>query len=122
MRMPFRVGLDHYQVEGIHGYFEHEHSQPQPFVVSVRVDLFNEVRDEVLSSTVDYALLQKAVDAVILESKPIRLLEKMATDIAEFIQSRVDVESIFVRIEKPNAPLPHPGGLPFIEYTWNRTE
>jgi dihydroneopterin aldolase/2-amino-4-hydroxy-6-hydroxymethyldihydropteridine diphosphokinase len=99
--MPFRVGLDHYQVEGIHGYFEHEHSLPQPFVVSVRVDLIDEVRDEVLSSTVDYALLQKAVDAVILESKPIRLLEKMATNIA---------------------PLPHPGGLPFIEYTWNRTE
>ena len=89
--MPFRVGLDHYQVEGIHGYFEHEHSQPQPFVVSVRVDLIDEVRDEVLSSTVDYALLQKAVDAVILESKPIRLLEKMGTDIAKFIQSRVDV-------------------------------
>ena len=120
--MPIRVGLDDYQLEGIHGYFEHEHSQPQPFVVSVRVDLFNEVRDEVLSSTVDYALLQKAVDAVILESKPIRLLEKMATDIAEFIQSNVNVESIFVRIEKPNAPLPHPGGLPFIEYTWNRSE
>ncbi|MGB2037272.1 MAG: dihydroneopterin aldolase [Candidatus Poseidoniaceae archaeon] len=120
--MPIRVGLDQYQLDGIHGYFDHEHTQSQPFVVSVRVDLTDEVQDEALSSTVDYALLQKAVDAVILESKPIRLLEKMATNIAEFIQRNVDVESIFVRIEKPDAPLPHPGGLPFIEYTWNRTK
>jgi len=26
-----------------------------------------------------------------------------------------------VRIEKPNAPLPHPGGLPVIEVEWKRT-
>ena len=120
--MSIRVGLDGYRVDGVHGYFDYEHQQTQPFVVSVRVDLINDVQDEALSSTVDYGLLQKAVDVVVLESKPIRLLEKMAANIAEYIQNNVEVETIFVRIEKPDAPLPHPGGLPFIEYTWNRTE
>ena len=120
--MPIRVGLDEYRVNGIHGYFDDEHQTSQPFVISVRVDLINDVRDESLSSTVDYGLLQKAVDMVVLESKPIRLLEKMAINIAEYIQKNAEIETIFVRIEKPEAPLPHPGGLPFIEYTWNRTE
>jgi dihydroneopterin aldolase len=46
----------------------------------------------------------------------------MAANIAECIRDNAEVETIFVRIEKPDAPLPHPGGLPFIEYTWNRTE
>lgn len=120
--MSIRVGLDGYRVDGVHGYFDYEHKQTQPFVVSVRVDLINDVHDEALSSTVDYGLLQKAVDVVVIESKPIRLLEKMAANIAECIRDNAEVETIFVRIEKPDAPLPHPGGLPFIEYTWNRTE
>jgi hypothetical protein len=44
----------------------------------------------------------------------------MALHISEIIQQSNNVETIFIRIEKPEAPLPHPGGLPFIEYTWNR--
>ena len=82
--MSIRVGLDEYRIDGIHGYFDYEHQQTQPFIVSVRVDLINDVHDEALSSTVDYGLLQKAVDVVVLESKPIRLIEKMAVNIAEF--------------------------------------
>lgn len=120
--MTIRVGLDNYRVNGIHGYFDEEHERLQPFVISVHVDLINDVRDDSLSSTVDYGFLQKAVDLVVLESKPIRLLEKMAANIVDHIQNNTEVETIFVRIEKPEAPLPHPGGLPFIEYIWNRTE
>ena len=44
----------------------------------------------------------------------------MAKRISEQIQQSENVDTVFVRIEKPEAPLPHPGGLPYIEYTWNR--
>ena len=118
--MSFTVGLDDYLVQGIHGYFDEEHQKPQPFNISVRVELSITIEDGQLGSTLDYAQLQGAVDAVILDSPPIRLLESMAIQISERIQQSNSVRRIFVRIEKPEAPLPHPGGLPYIEYTWNR--
>ena len=118
--MPISVGLDDYLVHGIHGFYDEEHNKPQPFNISVRVDLFSTVEDGKIGSTVDYAHLQEAVDDVVLNTPPIRLLESMARRISEQIQSSGNVEMVFVRIEKPEAPLPHPGGLPYIEYTWNR--
>ena len=118
--MPISVGLDNYLVHGIHGFYDEEHNKPQPFNISVRVDLLSTVEDGKIGSTVDYAQLQKAVDDVVLNTPPIRLLESMAQRISEQIQNSENVETVFVRIEKPEAPLPHPGGLPYIEYTWNR--
>ena len=118
--MSISVGLDDYLVHGIHGFYDEEHTKPQPFNISVRVDLSGRVVDGKLGTTVDYAQLQEAIDNVVLHSSPIRLLESMAKRISEQIQQSENVDTVFVRIEKPEAPLPHPGGLPYIEYTWNR--
>jgi len=118
--LPISVGLDNYLVHGTHGYFDYEHEKAQPFNISIRVDLSGNIEDDHLESTLDYAQLQSAIDAIVLDSPPIRLLESMALHISEIIQQSNNVETIFIRIEKPEAPLPHPGGLPFIEYTWNR--
>ena len=118
--MPISVGLDDYLVHGIHGFYDEEHNKPQPFNISVRVDLLSTVADGKIGSTVDYAQLQEAVDDVVLNTPPIRLLESMARRISEQIQNSENIGTVFVRIEKPEAPLPHPGGLPYIEYTWNR--
>ena len=118
--MPISVGLDDYLVHGIHGFYDKEHNKPQPFNISVRVDLSSSVEDGQLGTTVDYAQLQEAIDNVVLHSSPIRLLETMAQRISEQIQHSENIVAVFVRIEKPEAPLPHPGGLPYIEYTWNR--
>jgi len=118
--MPTAVGLDDYLVHGVHGFYDQEHTKAQPFNISVRVGLSSTVQDGKIGSTVDYAQLQKAIDNVVLHASPIRLLETMAQRISEQIQGSENVETVFVRIEKPEAPLPHPGGLPYIEYTWNR--
>ena len=118
--MTITVGLDDYLVHGTHGYFDEEHSTSQPFNISLRVDLSSTVTDGRLDTTMDYAQLQRAIDSVVLDSPPIRLLETMAQQISEYIQQSRNVERVVVRIEKPEAPLPHPGGLPYIEYTWNR--
>jgi dihydroneopterin aldolase len=118
--MPISVGLNDYLVHGVHGFYDEEHQESQPFNISIRVDLSSTIADGDIATTVDYAQLQQAIDAVVLNSKPIRLLESMAQRICELIQTSENVETVFIRIEKPEAPLPHPGGLPFIEYTWNR--
>ena len=118
--MSISVGLDDYLAHGIHGFYDEEHTKPQPFNISVRVDLSDRILDGQLGTTVDYAQLQEAIDNVVLHSSPIRLLESMAKRISEQIQKSENVDTVFVRIEKPEAPLPHPGGLPYIEYTWNR--
>ena len=118
--MPISVGLDDYLVHGVHGFYDEEHNKPQPFNISIRVNLSSTIEDGKIGSTVDYAHLQQAIDNVVLKSSPIRLLESMAQRISEQIQHSENVEKVFVRIEKPEAPLPHPGGLPYIEYTWNR--
>ena len=118
--MSISVGLDNYLVHGIHGYFDEEHLKSQPFNISVRVDLLSTIEDGELDTTLGYAQLQRAIDSVVLDSSPIRLLESMAQQISEHIQRSENVQRVFVRIEKPEAPLPHPGGLPYIEYTWNR--
>jgi len=118
--MSITVGLDNYLVHGVHGFYDEEHLKPQPFNISIRVDLSSTVEDGKIGTTIDYAHLQQAIDAVVLNSEPIRLLESMAQRISGQIQSSELVEKVVVRIEKPEAPLPHPGGLPYIEYTWNR--
>jgi dihydroneopterin aldolase len=48
-------------------------------------------------------------------------MEEMAQQIIAILSEHSAVKSLSVRIEKPKAPLPHPGGLPVIEVLWQRT-
>ena len=42
----------------------------------------------------------------------------MAQQIIDLISQNQSVSEITVRIEKPEAPLPHPGGLAVVELEW----
>jgi dihydroneopterin aldolase len=44
----------------------------------------------------------------------------MAQRVTEMLKEKSNVASIHVRIEKPEAPLPHPGGLAVVELEWSR--
>ena len=119
--MTVRVGLEHYTVMAKHGYYEFEHEQEQPFVFSVWATLVNDAVDNELAKTVNYADIQVAIDTVMHGSGgPIALIEEMASQVIQQLISNQRVATIHVRIEKPNAPLPHPGGLPVIEVEWKR--
>lgn len=119
--MKFTVGLDAYEVFAIHGYFDEEHDSPQPFVVSLKVEFHSDNGVYGLEQTTDYGELQRVVDQVFLEGQqPIRLLELLGQSIIEEVKKSGDVHLIWVRIEKPNAPLPHTGGLPYIEMQWKK--
>ena len=113
--MQWRVGLEDYEVRAKHGYFDHEHENVQPFVFTVWVTFQKDSISE-LEESINYADLQMTVDDIVLNAdRPIRLLEEMAQGIIEQLSTRTFVSSISVRIEKPEAPLPHKGGRPVIE-------
>ncbi len=116
--MRTSIGLDGYEVHAIHGYFDEEHLQTQPFIVSVKITLLGGIHVSDLVHTIDYGRIQSIVDEVFLNSQPIRLLELLAEEVITHLKSDPIVAEIWIRIEKPNAPLPHPGGLPYIEVLW----
>ena len=58
----------------------------------------------------------ESVDAVLLDSEqPYRLLEAMVDAILDRLMATPGVAKATVRIAKPEAPLPHPGGCPWVE-------
>ena len=119
--MTFRVALESYTVMAKHGYFSYEHENEQPFVYSVWTTLTEQPIEENLENTLNYADIQIAIDEVMLKSeRPILLLETMANRVAEILKLKSNVATIHVRIEKPDAPLPHPGGLAVVELEWSR--
>lgn len=119
--MTFRVALESYTVMAKHGYFSYEHEKEQPFVFSVWTTLLEQPIEENLENTLNYADIQIAIDEVMLKAqKPILLLETMAQRVTEMLKEKSNVASIHVRIEKPEAPLPHPGGLAVVELEWSR--
>jgi len=124
--MIFTVGLESYRVMAVHGYYEHELDQPQPYIISIWVDVAERNSDDSvniagdLSATVDYALLQKIVDDEIVSGTPARLMEDMCRRMLEHLTVFTQVSGVRIRIEKPEAPLPHDGGLPVVEMNWKR--
>ena len=119
--MQWRVGLEGYEVMATHGYYEYEHEAAQPFVFTIWATLGQDSAIQELDQTLNYADLQIAIDQVMLNgNEPIRLMEEMADQIITIISMHACVSELSVRIEKPQAPLPHPGGLPVIEAIWHR--
>ena len=113
--MAYTIGLQGYEVQAVHGWFDHELENTQPFVVDVTVVTGGAGATQ-LDATVNYADLQSAVDAVLLESdQPYRLLEAMVDAILDRLMTTPGVAKATVRIAKPEAPLPHPGGCPWVE-------
>ena len=120
--MQWRVGLQNYEVMAVHGFYDEEHNHPQPFVFTVWATLQSNERIERLEDTLNYADIQVAVDEVMLNApEPIRLMEEMAQRLIDGLAANNSIARVEVRIEKPQAPLPHTGGLPAIEVHWDRT-
>jgi dihydroneopterin aldolase len=118
--MSLRVGLENYHLEACHGAYDWEREQPQPFVISLWATLAKEVRGDDLEATVDYGDLQRWVDEAFLEMAAAHLLEELAARIIDLAKVNGIISELEIRIEKPEAPLPHPGGLAVIERHWKR--
>jgi dihydroneopterin aldolase len=107
--------LHNIQLNGRHGYYEHELEAPQPFEVDVELALNLQPAgvDDDLEQSVDY---QRVYDVVrqIVESTSFRLLEALAEAIShEILSDFAAVEEVGVRVRKPavqlGGPLDHAG-------------
>jgi dihydroneopterin aldolase len=101
-----RIELRGLRVLGTHGVDEVERSRPQPFEVDLDlfVDLTHAANDDELSSTVDYALIAESAVAVVA-MRSFRLLEALATAIADGVLQDRRVLSVSVVVRKLRPPV-----------------
>ena len=120
--MIVTVALESYTLMAKHGYYDFEHETEQPFIFSVWATIRDHNIAGKLANTLNYADIQIAIDTEIIDAqKPIGLMETMAERIILNLSQNEMVAKLKIRIEKPQAPLPHPGGLPLIEMEWIRS-
>ncbi len=113
--MGYSIGLEGYVVQAAHGWFEHELEAPQPFIVNAEVHTEWERADD-LPSTVNYAELQQIVDEVLLTpGVHHRLMESMVDAMLDRMLALPGVARATERIAQHDAPLHHPGGVPWVE-------
>jgi len=118
--MTIRVGLESYEVLARHGVYDFEHENEQRFVISIWVEVIDDRTSDSISDTVNYADLQEIIDSEVVHSSPVRLMETLCKNMTNRLSDNKLISKISIRIEKPDAPLPHPGGLPIVEYEWAR--
>lgn len=118
--MVTRIGLESYEVMACHGAYDFEREKKQPFVISIWATLASDVEEDDLELTLNYADLQAAVDNEVVNSPPVKLMETLCKKLILRISENQLVESISIRMEKPDAPFPHPGGLAVVEQEWTR--
>jgi|TARA_B100001741_G_C16467537_1_gene558295 dihydroneopterin aldolase len=118
--MATRVGLESYEVMAKHGVYDFEKEKEQPFVISIWATLAEDVKGDDFALTLNYADLQSAVDTEIVDSEPVNLMETLCYKLVSKVSQNEVVAAISIRIEKPDAPFPHPGGLAVVEHEWTR--
>jgi dihydroneopterin aldolase len=101
--------LRNIQLEGRHGFYEHEREVPQPFEVDVEMllDLRRAGIDDDLAKSVDYGRVYDVVRRIV-ETASFRLLEALAEAISDEILSEFDVVEVGVRVRKPAVQLSGP--------------
>ena len=104
--MVTRIGLESYEVMACHGAYDFEREKKQPFVISIWATLVSDVAEDNLEMTLNYADLQTAVDDEIINSEPVKLMETLCKKLIDRISQNNLVESISIRMEKPDAPFP----------------
>ena len=105
--MTDRIELRNMRFDGRHGWHPHEQVEAQPFEVDVEllVDLVAAGRGDDLDRTVDYGQVFRLVQEIV-ERRSYRLLEALATAIADDVTERFDaVEEVVVRVRKPRVQM-----------------
>ena len=91
---------------GVHGVLPEEQVRPQPFQVDVEliVDVTAAGESDELEDTVDYSAVCEAVSRVVT-SEQYRLLERLATRIAEVCRADPRVVGVVVEVRKLHPPV-----------------
>jgi dihydroneopterin aldolase len=101
------VELAGLQVEGRHGVEEEERARPQRFLYDLWLEVSDETASDRLELTADY---REVVDCVrdVSDARSYRLLEALASAVAEAVVERFPVERARVRVRKPDVELSVP--------------
>ncbi len=91
---------------GVHGVLPEEQTRPQPFEVDVEllVDVSAAGLSDDLDETVDYGAVCEAVSRIV-SSEQYRLLERLATRIAEVCRADPRVVGVVVEVRKLHPPV-----------------
>ena len=91
---------------GVHGVLPEEQVRPQPFGVDIEllVDVHAAGRSDELADTIDYSAICDAVTRVV-SSESYRLLERLATRIAEVCRADARVVGVVVEVRKLHPPV-----------------
>ena len=101
-----RIQLDNIQFYGYHGVFPEETRLGQTFIVSLDlgIDLAAAGQSDDLAQTVNYATVYETVKGIV-EGQPLKLIETLAETIARtLLNQEVRIQTITVRVKKPNPP------------------
>lgn len=101
-----RIEISGLRVFGRHGVFDWEQEQGQDFTVDValEIDLRQAGKSDDLADTVDYGLLAERI-AREVEDTQFALIEALAQHVADVILEDQRVQSVDVRIGKPDVAL-----------------
>jgi dihydroneopterin aldolase len=101
-----RIRISGLRELGVHGVLPEEQVRPQPFEVDVEllVDVSVAGASDDLDDTVDYSAVCEAVSRVV-SSEQYRLLERLASRIAEVCRSDPRVVSAIVEVRKLHPPV-----------------
>lgn len=103
------VELKGLEVFGHHGAYEEERRRGQPFWFDVELEVGDRGADDELAHAVDYTNVAAAIREL-SDGREFRLLEALATAVADELVARFPVERAVVRVRK------RPAGLP-VEYS-----
>ena len=112
------VAIENYKLRGKHGVFDYEREKDQNFIVSIWVVLKEPSSGDDLATSVDYAFLQRTVHDIVARGESVFMMETLCDRIIEIVSGHLNVAGVKIRIEKPQAPMPHDGGLALVERTW----
>ncbi|MBN2910635.1 dihydroneopterin aldolase [Polycladomyces sp. WAk] len=95
------------QFYGYHGVYSEENKLGQRFYVDLELmlDLSVPAETDDLNRTVDYAKVYETVRELV-EERTYRLVESLAESIAQALLAAFPVEEVWVRVTKPDPPIP----------------
>ncbi|MCU1466249.1 MAG: dihydroneopterin aldolase [Actinomycetia bacterium] len=101
-----RIRISGLRELGVHGVLPEEQVRPQPFEIDVElvVDVTAAGASDDLDDTVDYSAVCEAVSRVV-SSEQYRLLERLATRIADVCRADPRVVSAIVEVRKLHPPV-----------------
>jgi dihydroneopterin aldolase len=101
-----KVELRGLELHGFHGAYAHEARDGQLFVYDVELEVGERGADDELAHAVDYTEVAAAIREV--NERRFRLLEALASTLADTLLERFAAERVLVRVRKPEVV---PAGL-----------